>query len=58
MPEIVADILDALHTMEFEGVQGMLSFDEMGDVTTPGASGTELIPRFEYQGGTWVFISE
>jgi branched-chain amino acid transport system substrate-binding protein len=53
-----ADILEALHTMEFEGVQGMLSFDEMGDVTTPGASGTELIPRFEYQGGTWVFISE
>ncbi len=51
-----ADIIPAMFEIEYEGVQGTLTFDENGDVSVPGGAGTELIPRFEYTGGTWVFI--
>jgi branched-chain amino acid transport system substrate-binding protein len=51
-----ADIIDALHEIEYEGVQGTLTFDENGDVSVPGGGGTELIPRFEYMDGTWTFM--
>jgi len=51
-----AAIVDALHTVEYEGVQGTLTFDEKGDVSVPGGGGTSLIPRFEFTDGTWAFI--
>jgi branched-chain amino acid transport system substrate-binding protein len=51
-----ADIISALFDVEFQGVMGTLAFDEIGDVSVPGGGGTELIPRFEYTGGTWVFM--
>jgi len=51
-----AAVIDALHTIEYDGVQGTLTFDEKGDVSVPGGGGTELIPRFEFTGGTWTFI--
>ncbi|GAB4275859.1 MAG: branched-chain amino acid ABC transporter substrate-binding protein [Coriobacteriia bacterium] len=51
-----ADIIDALHTIEYEGVQGTLTFDEKGDVSVPGGGGTDLIPRFEYKSGKWEYI--
>ncbi|MDA3935686.1 MAG: branched-chain amino acid ABC transporter substrate-binding protein [Actinomycetota bacterium] len=51
-----ADIIDALHEVEYDGVQGALTFDSIGDVAVPGGGGTELIPRFEYKSGVWEFI--
>ncbi|MBE0417614.1 MAG: branched-chain amino acid ABC transporter substrate-binding protein [Coriobacteriia bacterium] len=52
-----ADIISALFEVEFDGVMGTLAFDEKGDVSVPGGgSGTELVPRFEYTGGTWVYM--
>ncbi|MDT8434799.1 MAG: branched-chain amino acid ABC transporter substrate-binding protein [Anaerosomatales bacterium] len=51
-----ADIIAGLGEVEFQGVMGTLAFDEIGDVSVPGGGGSELIPRFEYTGGTWVFI--
>jgi len=48
-----ADIIEALHTIEYEGIQGTLTFDEKGDVSVPGGGGTGMIPRFEYTDGTW-----
>jgi branched-chain amino acid transport system substrate-binding protein len=51
-----ADIIAGLGEVEHSGVMGTISFDEIGDVTVPGGGGSELIPRFEYTGGTWVFI--
>jgi branched-chain amino acid transport system substrate-binding protein len=51
-----ADIISALSDVEFQGVMGTLAFDEIGDVSVPGGGGSELIPRFEYTGGTWVFM--
>jgi branched-chain amino acid transport system substrate-binding protein len=50
------DIIDALHTVEYEGIQGTLTFDENGDVSVPGGGGTSLIPRFEYKDGTWTYL--
>ncbi len=49
-------VMDALHTIEYEGVQGTLTFDEKGDVSVPGGGGTGLIPRFEYMDGTWTVM--
>lgn len=51
-----ADIIAALHTVEYEGVSGTLTFDEKGDVSVPGGGGTSMIPRFEYTDGTWAFM--
>jgi branched-chain amino acid transport system substrate-binding protein len=51
-----AALIDALHEIEYSGVQGALTFDEKGDVSVPGGAGTELIPRFEYKSGVWTFI--
>jgi branched-chain amino acid transport system substrate-binding protein len=51
-----ADVIDALHEIEYEGVQGTLTFDENGDVSVPGGGGTSLIPRFEYTEGTWTYL--
>ena len=51
-----ADIMAGLGEVEYSGVMGTFSFDENGDVTVPGGGGTDLIPRFEYTGGTWSFI--
>ena len=51
-----ADIIDALHEVEYDGIQGTLTFDEKGDVSVPGGGGTSLIPRFEYKSGTWTFM--
>jgi len=51
-----AAVIDALHTVEYDGVQGALTFDENGDVSVPGGGGTSLIPRFEFTEGTWTFI--
>ena len=51
-----AALIDALHEVEYAGVQGTLIFDEIGDVSVPGGGGTELIPRFEYKSGVWAFI--
>jgi len=50
------DIITGLGQVEHAGVMGTISFDEIGDVSVPGGAGTELIPRFEYTGGTWVFM--
>ncbi|MFU8891612.1 MAG: branched-chain amino acid ABC transporter substrate-binding protein [Anaerosomatales bacterium] len=51
-----ADIIAGLGEVQFQGVMGTLAFDEIGDVSVPGGGGSELIPRFEYTGGTWVFM--
>jgi len=51
-----ADIIEALHMVEYEGIQGTLTFDEKGDVSVPGGGGTSLIPRFEYVDGTWTVM--
>ncbi len=51
-----ADIISALGEISFAGVQGTLAFDENGDVSVPGGAGTDLIPRFEFRDGDWVFI--
>ncbi len=51
-----ADIIEALHDVTYEGVQGTLQFDENGDVTVPGGGGTDLIPRFEFKGEAWEFL--
>jgi branched-chain amino acid transport system substrate-binding protein len=51
-----ADIMSGLSEVEFEGIMGTLSFDENGDVTVPGGGGTDLIPRFEFTDGTWVYM--
>jgi branched-chain amino acid transport system substrate-binding protein len=51
-----AAIMEALHAVQYEGVQGTLTFDEKGDVSVPGGGGVELIPRFEYKAGVWEFI--
>jgi branched-chain amino acid transport system substrate-binding protein len=51
-----ADVLAALPDVEFEGIQGTLTFDEMGDVSVPGGGGTSLIPRFEFMEGTWSYL--
>jgi branched-chain amino acid transport system substrate-binding protein len=51
-----AALIDALHEIEYSGVQGALTFDEKGDVSVLGGAGTELIPRFEYKSGVWTFI--
>ncbi|MBW6469444.1 MAG: branched-chain amino acid ABC transporter substrate-binding protein [Coriobacteriia bacterium] len=51
-----ADIIAGLGEVEFQGIMGTLAFDEIGDVSVPGGGGSDLIPRFEYTGGTWVFM--
>jgi branched-chain amino acid transport system substrate-binding protein len=52
-----ADIIEALPGLEVAGVQGDITFDDMGDVTIPGQeAGPELIPRFEFQTDTWVYL--
>ncbi len=51
-----ADIISALHEIQYAGVQGTLTFDENGDVSVPGGGGTELIPRFEFRDGTWELV--
>ncbi|MDI6901560.1 MAG: branched-chain amino acid ABC transporter substrate-binding protein [Anaerosomatales bacterium] len=51
-----AALIDALHEVEYDGVQGTLTFDDKGDVSVPGGGGTDLIPRFEFTEGTWQFI--
>jgi branched-chain amino acid transport system substrate-binding protein len=51
-----ADLIAALPGLEVSGVQGDITFDDMGDVTVPGQeAGPELIPRFEFQTDTWVY---
>ena len=51
-----ADIMAALHTVEYAGIQGTLTFDAKGDVSVPGGGGVDLIPRFEYKAGTWEYM--
>lgn len=53
-----AAIIEALHSVQYEGVQGTLTFDEKGDAAVPGGGGIELIPRFEYKNGVWEFIKQ
>lgn len=52
-----ADIISSLSEINYDGVQGALTFDSMGDVAVPGGGGTELIPRFEYKSGVWEFMN-
>jgi branched-chain amino acid transport system substrate-binding protein len=53
-----ADIIAELPGVAIDGaIQGDITFDEGGDVTLPGQeAGPELIPRFEFQTDTWVYI--
>lgn len=49
-----ADLIDALHNVEFTGVMGPIGFDDKGDLRTPEGAGTELVPRFRFEGESWV----
>lgn len=51
-----ADIIAALHEIEYQGVMGNFGFNEIGDIEAPGQVGTEMIPRFELKGDTWEYI--
>jgi hypothetical protein len=51
-----ADVISALFDVEHEGVMGVLRFDDKGDLTTPDDVGTGLIPRFRFDGETWVLL--
>jgi branched-chain amino acid transport system substrate-binding protein len=51
-----ADVIAALFDVEHDGVMGVLRFDDKGDLTTPDDVGTGLIPRFRFDGETWVLL--
>lgn len=51
-----ADLIAALHEVEFTGVMGPIGFDEKGDLQTPEEAGTDLIPRFRFDGQVWVLL--
>ncbi len=51
-------IIEALGEVTVDGLVGDFTFNEKGDIAVPGATGVDLIPRFEFQGDTWAYLGD